>query len=104
VKARRGVALLQVMVMAGALFGLCALMLKISMGRRLARGKAADGIAAAAELESARAKLWGCLSDRGYPGVSCRPAGQQAACVPPGVAAVFSGTAPDCKVSLSLER
>lgn len=103
-KERKGIALMQVMVMGIILFLVCAMLVKWSLQMTIIRSKVVKSINSFSELEKARAGMWGCLNDNGYPSGSCTPTTAQRQCVPTGVNADFSGTAPDCALSLSVTR
>jgi len=103
-KAKKGMALVQVIIISAIIFAICGMLVKWSLQMTLTRNRAVQSIAGVAALERARAEMWGCLNDRGYPAGSCTPTTEQEQCVPPSVSVKFSGTLPNCLLSLSVTK
>ena len=100
---RKGLVMLQIIIIGAVLFMLCSIMVQVSLYLRMTRSKAVTSLQAAAELEKARTKIWGCLTDHGYPGGTCNPDTAQQHCVPANVSADFTGAVPNCHIALSLD-
>lgn len=102
---RSGQILIQVLVFSALLISICMSLVSSSIHVKTMRQKFIKSEDASAELDGATARVWGCLADEGYPPQdSCRPKAVQLACVPEGMKADFSGSAPDCRVALSVDR
>lgn len=102
---RKGVALLQVLVMSMLFMLICVSLAKQTLQSKMLKKKAVSREEATAGMESVLAKVWACLEDAGYPVEgSCRVTPAQRACVPQGVAMDFIGSYPACRVRVSLER
>jgi hypothetical protein len=102
---RKGTVLLHVLVMTTLLMLICAALVGHSLQSRTLGHKAVAGEEASAEMESAAAKVWGCLNDAGYPAAgSCAPSAQQRACVPAGTNLQFTGAYPACRLVVNLEK
>ena len=92
------------MIISVIIFMICGMLIKWSLQMTLTRNRAVQSISGVAELEKARTEMWGCLNDTGYPSGSCTPTASQKKCVPPSVSVDFSGTEPNCMLSLSITK
>lgn len=102
---RRGSALMFVLVMSVIFLMMCRAVMNLTMGSGLFRARAVRGATAKADLDGAAAKAWGCLTDKGYPPAgTCQPAGAQNACFPAGFDFTFSGSFPDCRMRIEVDK
>lgn len=103
-KEKKGMVLVQVLIISFILFIISSMLIKWSLQMTLTRSKAAKSVSGLSELEKVRAEMWGCLNDNGYPSGNCSPTPAQRQCIPPSVSADFSGAPPECVLTLSIER
>jgi hypothetical protein len=103
-KNKKGVVLIQVMVMSCILFMMCGMLVNWSLQMTITRRKVVQGIAGFSELEKVRAQIWGCLSDKGYPSTSCSLNTAEQVCVPSSVVLEADGTVPNCHLILSVTK
>jgi len=102
---KKGMVLLYVMIISFILFMICSMLMKWRMQMSLIRSKAVTSAGGLSELEKARAGMWGCLNDKGYPPAgSCSATAAQQQCVPAAVTAEFGGTTPNCLITLKLDK
>jgi len=100
-KERPGQILLHILIGVGLLMTVCTHILRWSLQTKTMRQRVIQRECDIGALEAARSKMWGCLSDNGYPGSSCVPNAAQRACIPEGISAAFSGTPPECRIGLA---
>ncbi|HBW22903.1 MAG: hypothetical protein A2X28_04155 [Elusimicrobia bacterium GWA2_56_46] len=104
-KKKNGMVLLYVMIISFILFLICSMLMKWRMQMSLIRSKAVKSAGGLSELEKARAGMWECLNDKGYPPAgSCSATAAQRQCVPAAVTAEFAGDTPDCIIKLSIDK
>ena len=104
-KTKKGMVLLQVLVMTAVFMLICVMMVKQSLQSKMLKKKAATGEEASGEMEALTAKVWACLNDAGYPPAGdCGPTGQQQACVPSGTDVDFTGSYPACRIRVSVDK
>lgn len=104
-RTRKGMILLQVLVMVAVFMAICASLVTACMQGMMLRKKSITKEEAASGMEGTAAKMWACLNDAGYPPAgSCKPTGPQRACVPAGTNVDFTGTYPACRIRINLEK
>jgi len=102
--ARRGAALLQVLVISVLLLAAAMIVIRGLLQRNQMSAKASVQSQLKIDVEGTRGAVNSCLGAAGYPDASCQPTAAQAACVPPGVSIVFSGTPPNCEMQITATR
>ncbi len=103
-RSRRGVALVQTMVLGLIILGLATAVIRWQLQRHRQSANNMQNAQLKGDAELARGPLMSCLEAAGYPSGSCTPTPAQAACVPAGVGIAFGGTPPSCTVRLVLSR
>lgn len=104
-KSSRGQILLQVLVMSAVFLSICMAISQLLLQEKTQLKKSVRKEEAVAALEGFNARIWGCLADAGYPPPgTCRPAASQQSCSPDGAGLVFSGTYPDCRILITVDR
>jgi hypothetical protein len=102
--ARRGAALVQVLVVSVLLLAAAMTVIRMLLQRNQASAKASIQSQLKLDVEGTRGAVSACLGSAGYPAGSCQPTAAQAACIPPGVTIAFSGTPPNCELQITATR
>lgn len=104
-KTKKGMILLQVLVMSAILMFSCVSLVKQCLQSKVSVKKSITTEDAAGNMEGVTAKAWACLNDAGYPSVGrCNPTSQQLACVPSGAAVSFTGSYPACRIVVNVDK
>ena len=104
-KIRKGMILLQVLVMTMVLLFICVMLAKQGLQSRMLQNKAISREEVAIDMEGGLAKVWACLNDAGYPpSGACAPTSPQLACVPAGADIDFTGVYPACRVLVNVDK
>ena len=104
-RTKKGMILLQVLVMTSVFMFISVTLVKYSLEGVMLKNKCIVKEAAASDMEGTVAKIWACLGDAGYPPANdCAPATTQEACVPSGTSVEFLGTYPACRIRVSVDK
>ncbi len=104
-RTKKGMILLQVLVMTSVFMFISVTLVKYSLQDRMLKNKCIVKEAAASDMEGTVAKIWACLGDAGYPPANdCAPDIPQRACVLSGTSVEFLGTYPACRIRVSVEK
>ncbi len=101
---RRGVALLQVLVLSLVLLIIATFVIRWQLQRYQLAANDLRGSQLKGDAEVLRNSINSCLVAAGYPAGSCTPNAAQSACVPAGAAVVFGGNPPSCSMRISVIR